>query len=97
MDKNRIKTLNIRILAMCFDDSSRQREKIVHGGKKFVSDTEMFEISRVFLSRQVRNKQGTEELFEILINLSSRVHCMRPEASLSKNMVPQTFLKGTVK
>ena len=52
---------------------------------------------RVFLSRQVRNKQGTEELFEISINLSSRVHCMRSEASLSKDMVPQTFLKGTVK
>ena len=51
----------------CSNEISREREEIVQGSKNFVRPTEIFEISRfeisrVFLPKEVRNVQGTEEL-----------------------------------
>ena len=39
----------------------REREEIVQGSNNFLGPTEIFEISRAFLPKEVRNAQGTEE------------------------------------
>ena len=39
----------------------REREEIVQGSNNFVQPTEIFEISSVFLPKEVHKVQGTEE------------------------------------
>ena len=52
---------NFRILAEMFKTKVRENErKSVQGSNSFVRPTEIFEISRVFLPKEVRNVQGTK-------------------------------------
>ena len=46
----------------CYIDSLREREETVERSSNFVRPTEIFEISRVFLPKEV---QGLKNLFEL--------------------------------
>ena len=59
-------TKSFRILVEMLNISSREWEEIVQGSNNFVQPTKIFEISRfeisrVFLPKEVHNVQGTEE------------------------------------
>ena len=49
----------------CYIDSLREPEETIERSNNFVRPTEIFEISRVFLPKEVRNVQGLKNLFEL--------------------------------